>query len=699
MADRSADRQPRLQKRLGLLDVYAISIGAMVAPGIFLLPSIASADAGPAVIPAYVVAGVLAAPAMLSAAELSTAMPRAGGPYYFLDRALGPLVGTVGGLGMWAALMFKTAFALVGLSAYLGLVADVPVRPAAVALTIAFTALNIVGVRKTSRLQVILVGITILFLTAFTIAGLAQLVARAGAVGQQYAPLLPTGVEGLVTTTGVVFFSYAGLTQVASVAEEVRRPNRTLPLGMLLALVTSMAIYALGVTVMVGLIDPATFGEDLTPVATVTAAILPGAAGLAVVTLAAVAGFSATGNAGILAAARFPFAMARDHLLSERLAHVGRFGTPTAAVVVTGLVMVAAILTLDVKAIASLASAFILLVFGLLNVAVIVMRASRITAYDPSFRSPLYPYTQVLGISATLVLVVEIGWLSILFTGGLVGGCLIWWRWWARQRASRQGAVYHLFERLGHRRDDGLDAELVGILQEEGPREEDRFDEIVARAIVADWEADADVTAALRAACRRLAGSTGHDEETLLERASRGERIVAGEAVLITALLDDVVRPELVMVRARAGLQDPDREADDDAEHPPSALFLLVGGSDTTGTVLRSLAQLAAHVESHSFRDDWLTAGDELELKEVLLREERFLSLRLTPGTPAERLAGRRLRDLELPSGVLVALVRRDGNMFVPTGDHALEIHDRVTVIGEPQAVSQLASRYGRHRS
>lgn len=686
----SGAQATRLEKRLGLLDVYAISIGAMVAPGIFLLPGIASAYAGPGVIVAYLAAGVLAVPAMLSAAELSTAMPRAGGPYYFLDRALGPLVGTVGGLGMWAALMFKTAFALVGLSAYLGLVVEVPVIPTAVALTAAFTALNVVGVRKTSMLQVVMVGVLVVFLVAFVIAGLAYLTTQAGAVGPRFTPLAPTGVEGIVTTTGVVFFSYAGLTQVASVAEEVRRPGRTLPVGMLLALLSALVFYVAGVAVMVGLLDAEALATDLTPIASVAEVVLPGVAGLAIVTVAAVAGFAATGNAGILAAARYPFAMARDRLLSARLARVGRFGTPTAAVVVTGGIMAAIIVGLDVEAIASLASAFILLVFGLLNIAVIVMRSSEIPAYDPSFRSPLYPYTQVVGIGATLILVVEIGWLSVLFTAGMVGGSLLWWRWWARHRALRHGAVYHWFERLGQRRDDGLDAELVGIVQEEGVRDDDRFDEIVARALVVDSSEPITERQALELACQRLGHAHGLDPDAVHELAEHNEFALAGSAILASALVPDVGRPEMVMVRGRVDLS---------ATGQPTtvlALFLVVGGRAHTGTVLRSLAQLAAHVEGPAFERAWLAGHDEQEIKEVLLRDERFLSLWLRPGTPAEHLAGCPLRDLDLPSGALVALIRRDGQMLIPDGDASLAPDDRLTIVGEPGAIEQLARRYGR---
>src|SRR5690606_35742414 len=108
-------KSTRLNKELGLFDIYAISTGAMFSSGFFLLPGLAAAQTGPSVALAYFVAGLFMVPAMFSVSELATAMPRAGGAYYFLERALGPMVGTVGGLGTWLALILKSAFALVGM--------------------------------------------------------------------------------------------------------------------------------------------------------------------------------------------------------------------------------------------------------------------------------------------------------------------------------------------------------------------------------------------------------------------------------------------------------------------------------------------------------------------------------------------------------------------------------------------------------
>ncbi|MFW6079603.1 MAG: APC family permease, partial [Gemmatimonadota bacterium] len=261
---RGSDRQ-RLPKELGLGDVYAISTGAMFSSGFFLLPGLAAAYAGPSVVLAYLLAGVLIMPALFSKAELSTAMPRAGGTYYFLDRSLGPMVGTIGGIGTWFALIFKSAFALIGMGAYLAIFFDVPIQPLAVALTVGFAVLNILGAKQTSGLQQVLVAVLLGVLAFFLVQGIVA-VESTGIVEthrRQFTPFMPFGLEGLITTVGLVFVSYAGLTKIASVAEEVHDPERNIPLGMILSLTTATLVYVVGVYIMVAVLDPAALRDDL----------------------------------------------------------------------------------------------------------------------------------------------------------------------------------------------------------------------------------------------------------------------------------------------------------------------------------------------------------------------------------------------------------------------------------------------------
>ena len=107
-----------LKRQLKLWDVFAISSGAMISSGIFVLPGLAFAKSGPAMILAYILAAVLIIPTMLAKSELSTAMPKSGGTYFFIDRSMGPLLGVFGGFANWFSLSFKSAFALIGLGSF-----------------------------------------------------------------------------------------------------------------------------------------------------------------------------------------------------------------------------------------------------------------------------------------------------------------------------------------------------------------------------------------------------------------------------------------------------------------------------------------------------------------------------------------------------------------------------------------------------
>ena len=307
----------------------------------------------------------------------------------------------------------------------------------------------------------------------------------------QLGPVFRPESAGLVATAGLVVVSYMGLTKVASVAEEVQNPERNIPLGTFLAFGTAVLVYVVGTTVMIGVtgaevLAAADSGHgDLTPVATV-ARDMAGTAGAVVMTVAALLAVLSGANAGILSASRYPLAMGRDRILPDVLGRVGARGTPTLGIVVTVGVIVLCVTAFDPTGIAKLASAFKLVMFGLGCIAVIVMRESGIPSYDPGYRSPLYPGMQILGILAPAWLIFEMGLLPTLFTAALILGGAMWFTYYAKERVDREGAIFHVFERLGRQRDDRLDVELREIMKERGPREADPFDELFTRAQVID---------------------------------------------------------------------------------------------------------------------------------------------------------------------------------------------------------------------
>ncbi|OYR40668.1 MULTISPECIES: APC family permease [unclassified Halorubrum] len=440
-----------LKRDLGLYSAVTLSMGAMIGGGIFVLPAVGFKKAGPAVIVAYLLAGLIVLPNALSKAEMATAMPEDGGTYLYIDRAMGPLFGTVAGIGVWFSLVFKSAFALVGLGAYLLLLVNVPatlVKAVALGLGGVVILLNMFGTEKSGQVQGVLVSLVVLVLGAYVVGG----VGLSNPV--QYSPFVSHGLGGIATATAFVFVSYAGIGEVASVAEEISDPGRNIPRAMLISIGVMLAVYTAVVGVIVGVVPADTLvhggptgGTSLTPMADGAERVF-GGAGVTVVAVTAVLALTSMANAGVLGTSRFLLAMSRDSLLPERIGRISpRFLTPVNAVLVTGGVLLTLIAFVPVVDLAKLASAFLILVFSLENVSVIVFREVGGDFYDPEFRSPGYPVVQVLGVIGGVLLIAQMGLISVVGAVGISAGSAVWYLAYARSRTDRTGALGTYFDR------------------------------------------------------------------------------------------------------------------------------------------------------------------------------------------------------------------------------------------------------------
>lgn len=690
-------RSERLKKELGLFDVYVIATGATLSSGFFLLPGLAAASAGNALPLAYLVAGLFVLPGVMSAAELTTAMPRAGGIYYFLDRSMGPLVGTIGGFGTWIALILKASFALIGVGAYLGLFfPHIQIVPIAAAFALVFGVVNLISAKKSTTFQVYLVVGLLLLLTWFSIEGAISIEA------DHFTGFLSTEPGSITYTAGLVVISYIGLSKVASVSEEVKNPERNLPLGMFLAYGTAMVIYGVGTAIMVGVVGADVLGQnggDLTPVATV-AGQLVGRYGQILMTVAAVLAFSSVANAGILSASRYPLAMSRDHLLPRVFRYLTKRRTPTTSVYVTVALVLAIVVFLDPSKIAKLAGAFQLLMFALACLSVIVMRESRIESYDPGYHAPLYPWFQIAGLLGPIWLIAQMGWFPVLFSIGLIVIGALWYFNYARKRVNRGGAIYHLFERLGRRRSAGLDRELRNILKEKGLRSEDPFEETVARSIVIDLEEarsfDEVVTLVSENVEHRVPGTAGE----LFDEFQQGTRVGATPVTHGVALPHirkaGLTQAEMVVVRSKAGVVvPPDEFHEASDEQIVHALFFLISPDSDPGQHLRILAQIAERVDDEGFMGAWLAAGTEQDLREMLLRDDRFLTFVLDRNDKSRDFIGKSVGDLNIPEGALIALIRRADEVMIAMRNTLLHEGDRLTIIGDPETIQAIEAWLG----
>jgi APA family basic amino acid/polyamine antiporter len=486
-----------LARDLGFLEAYTIGLGTMIGAGIFVLPSIAAKQAGPASMISFLVGGLVSLLAALSLSELATGMPKAGGSYYYVNRALGPFFGSIAGWGMWAGLTFASAFYMIGFGQYLvsglgpylpadALTGSVPllgnlsgplgITVAALVMAAFLTAVNFYGVKETGSLQ----NVIVLTLVGLILAFLGLGVLSGPSIGE----FNRFGWPAVAATVGTVYVTFIGFEVIATSAEEIKNPSRNLPLAMIASVVTPTLMYVGVMWVSTGTLSIDALDASNIPVADVAATVLGGFASAipfifvgsgtlaAVGSIAMIAGAVlatiSSANASILSAARVNFAMGRDKILVDWLNEVhNRFRTPYRSITATGVITLVLIAVgVGIGTLAEVASFMYLVTYALVHVAVIVLRRADPETYEPDFQIPaiLYPAVPVLGMLACLavlfqmVLSIEpvvlggdmigfsvtlpitisiVGIIGVLIIGAGIG----WYYLYARERAPSQSLV------------------------------------------------------------------------------------------------------------------------------------------------------------------------------------------------------------------------------------------------------------------
>jgi len=459
-----------LAKDLGPLAALTIGVGTMIGAGIFVLPGEAILKAGSLASAAFVLGGVIAMFTALSASELGTAMPRSGGAYYYVNHALGPMFGSVAGWANWLGLAFASAFYMVGFGRYIarifGLAGSVGVGPISITVVkiIAlvggafFVLINYVGAKETGRLQNIIVVLLIGILTVFTLLG----TLRAEPSNLPAATDVVTTLE----TTGLIFVSYLGFVQITSVAEEIKDPGKNLPRAVIGSVVIVTVIYALVLVIMSAAVPPGFIADIISsnaenPIAVVeVGSYIQGAAMGGALLFGGLLATASSANASILASSRINFAMGRDRIVTPALNEIHpRYGTPYRAIGITGGLILLFIVIGDLTLLSGAASGLHLIIYGLLNLALIVMRYVNPEEYTPDFIVPLYPLMPILGVVLSFALLVFVAGDALLLSFGIAAAAVLWYGLYARSRTEKQGILSkHIISRSDEMPDAAVSA-------------------------------------------------------------------------------------------------------------------------------------------------------------------------------------------------------------------------------------------------
>lgn len=600
----------KLEKKLSFLGVFSIATGAMISSGIFILPGLAFSLTGPSVFISYTLAGLLGLLGILSVIELSTAMPKAGGDYFFINKTFGPMFGSISGLLSWIALSLKSAFAIFGLSEVVFIYSGVDIRISALVFTIFFVLLNIKGVEEAVTFQIILVIGLLSIMIIFIIYGIPNI------RKENFNPFLTGGVNDVLVTSGFIFISFGGLLNVANLSEEMKNPKVNIPLGMLASIIVVTIIYGLITFVLAGTLSAESFKSSLTPVAD-SAGIVMGSWGYYIILLASVLAFFTTANAGIMSASRYPIALSRDRLLPKKLK------TPLYAIILTGLLIYFSLL-LPLEYLVKSASTVILTSYVLTNISVIILRESGLTNYKPSFTTPFYPFIQILCIVIFSFFIIDMGKDAIEISLGLIFVSFCVFIFYGRRVENRESAVLYLLKRLTENKldDQLMEDELRSILIERDNIEQDSFDDLISRSEVIDI----DENLTFEELIKRV--SKGISLEFNIPRTQLVQEYLKRESESSTAVSEFVAIPHIVIpgsdklflkvVRAGKGIEF------SESHNSVKAVFILGATSEKRVLHLKTLASIATLVQFKQFKEKWLTLDSTVELKNLMLLSNRL---------------------------------------------------------------------------
>jgi APA family basic amino acid/polyamine antiporter len=441
-----------LERTLGLTGGLAIGIGTMIGAGIFVFPGLAGAEVGTAAAASFAVGGVIALFVALPTSELATAMPKSGGGYYFISRGLGTLAGTIIGLSLSLGLVFATAFYLVGLGFYLldalaevGL--TISANPGTIVSVIAvlsgvgFTVLNVTGTENAAKLQNAIVALLLSMLVVFLGFGIAESLGFVDADTPPGEAANVWSVGPVMSVAALVFTSYLGFAQVATVAGEIKNPGRNLPLAMIGSVLVVTIMYVLTI-----LVATSVFTQDRLALEGETAMVavgrqLLGTPGALVIIAGGLLATMSSVNASILSTSRAIYGVSKDALLPGWASRINlNYGTPHVALGMAGGPVVVLAATREVQLLAEVASFLHLIMYGLICVALVAIRRDRPEWYDPDFRVPGGPVIPLIGAIASFGLIAFMNPLSILVGLGVIVVTSGWYFYYARD-ITLKGAV------------------------------------------------------------------------------------------------------------------------------------------------------------------------------------------------------------------------------------------------------------------
>jgi amino acid transporter len=431
--------QSELSRSIGLFQLSAFGIGATIGTGIFFVLSQAVPIAGPAVIWSFVIAGAVAGLTAVCYAELAGAVPVSGSSYSYAYATMGELVAMVVAACLLLEYGVSGAAVAVGWSQYLNELLDnlfgwrIPealanspeegglINLPAVILIALCAALLIRGASESAKVNAVMVLIKIGILVMFIAIGIT------GWNTDNLADFAPFGMAGITAAAGVIFFSFIGLDAVSTAGDEVRNPHRTLPMAIIIALVTVTGLYILVSLVAVAAQPWTQFDGQEAGLAQILENIVGSSWPGTVIAAGAVVSIFSITLVVIYGQTRILFTMSRDGMIPKLFHKVNpRTRTPIPNTVVVAAVIAVLAGFVPISFLAEMTSVGTLVAFLVVSIAVMVLRR-REPDLPRTFRVPLYPITPILSALGCLWIIKDLRPITLLVFLGWVALALIWY--------------------------------------------------------------------------------------------------------------------------------------------------------------------------------------------------------------------------------------------------------------------------------
>ncbi len=415
---RPGTEEVRLSREMSGFSVTMIGVGAMIGAGIFVLTGIAAGVAGPGLLLAFGLNGIVTLFTAMAYAELGSCFHDAGGGYLWVKSSLPHPNGFLSGWMSWFAHAVACSLYALGFGAYFGHVLEgfglhVPQIPylslektLAVAACLVFAYINFRGASETGKAGNFITMSKILIILFFVAAGAWAMRGMPDWRGS-FDPFLPNGIGAIFSAMGLTFIAFQGYEVIAQCSEEVVDPGRNIPRAIFVALLIVIPIYLMVAFVSIGGLRSGTtpswkFLGEMKELAIVEAArqFFPG--GGVVLLIGGLLSTASALLATIYSSSRVAFAMARDHNLPTFLGKVHALKkTPHAAIIASAAIVILMAVALPIEDVASAADIMFLLVFLQVNVTLIRMRRTH-PNLKRGFRVPLVPLVPILGIATQI---------------------------------------------------------------------------------------------------------------------------------------------------------------------------------------------------------------------------------------------------------------------------------------------------------